>query len=94
MNFIKNNLVHCRFAEITTVALAKDKDQRVVPASLKDFEKLKPENLNAFQIMQFIGAQDFVLVCTCRFIKEFTKGVTDSWRVNKIHHTFVIPQRK
>ena len=72
----------------------KDKDQRVVPSSIRNFDQIKPENLNVIQAMQFIAAQDFVLVCTCRFIKEFTTGITDSWRVNKIHHTFVIPRRK
>ena len=88
------NHINFRYAEITTVAIAKDKSQRVYPASLKDFEKIRPENINPFQIMQFIAAQDFVLVCTCRFIKEFTKGVTDNWTVNKIHHTFVIPKKQ
>nr|KAG5713547.1 hypothetical protein BaRGS_024595 [Batillaria attramentaria] len=70
-----------RFVEITVV-LHGCHDMEERPNSLSDLYNHMGENPDKFY------------VCNYRFIREFTKGVDDSWTINKLNHflPFVPPE--
>ena len=78
--------------EITTVACAKDKENRVYPDSLKHIKGDGPQMIS--HVIKLIKSQDSVLLVTCRFIREYTRGVSDDWTVNKLSHIFVMPDKE
>jgi len=63
-----------RFVEITAVFQGIHGMNRMQHQDSQDFAE------------QMRKSEDQVYVCNYRFIREFTKGVEDSWTINKLNH--------
>ena len=71
--------------EITTVACIARQGEEL----LRDIERLNISRVRK----RIYQRSDLKLIVTCKLIKEFGEGVVGEWTVNKLSHTFIIPDK-
>ena len=58
--------------------------------SFPNYSEVVERSLNPLEIKNFMDQQGGPMILNYRFIKDFTKGVEDSWSINALNHFFIL----